>query len=296
MKPPLLISLLLLAAAPNEVVVGQGESLSQVARRALGDERGASELKALNGITDEKVAPGTTLKLPGPDRDQALKALSSARSAINQAHSDKARQKEALAKLQEAESHFQGARYKEAAEAADGAWKLAWNSSEGSRFQVAVNGDTTTVVAIKGPPVRVENSAGNRQLAPGERVEVKKGQAPPPPPPPVPTLLPPSPLKPEEDTRLKLKADKRGNLGPVLLSWQPVEGAEQYELELVPAKGEPRTLTVSATQTRVALREGRYTWKVRALAQGARSEPSAERSFELQEKEIRLDVKGTGWK
>ncbi|HME90224.1 MAG TPA: LysM peptidoglycan-binding domain-containing protein, partial [Myxococcaceae bacterium] len=55
-------------AAPPTVVVQQGESLAQVAKRTLGDERAAAELKALNGLSADNVPAGTTLHLPGPAR------------------------------------------------------------------------------------------------------------------------------------------------------------------------------------------------------------------------------------
>ena len=79
MKSSLLLALLMLA--PTEVVVRDGESLAQVAQRALGDRGSASELKALNGLKDDAVAPGTKLKLPGPDRGRAQHSLTTARNA-----------------------------------------------------------------------------------------------------------------------------------------------------------------------------------------------------------------------
>ncbi len=122
MKGSLLLAMLMLA--PSEAVVRDGESLAQVAQRTLGDRGGASELKALNGLKEDAVAPGTKLKLPGPDRARAQSVLETARNAVNHADAKVARREEAVAKLKEAEAHFQNARYEDAAQTADGAWKL----------------------------------------------------------------------------------------------------------------------------------------------------------------------------
>ena len=119
MKAAIILLSFLLQAAPAEVVVREGESLQAVAERSLGDARGASELKALNGLTSDAVSAGTTLKLPGPDRSLALSALVAARNALEQADAKAARREEAAAKLKEAEGHFQVANYKEAARSAD---------------------------------------------------------------------------------------------------------------------------------------------------------------------------------
>ena len=62
-------------------VVSERETLSQVAERALGDPKGASELRALNGLTSDTVPAGTTLKLPpAEDRERARSALETART------------------------------------------------------------------------------------------------------------------------------------------------------------------------------------------------------------------------
>ncbi|MCY1080786.1 LysM peptidoglycan-binding domain-containing protein [Archangium lansingense] len=295
MKSSLLLALLMLA--PTEVVVRDGESLAQVAQRTLGDRGGASELKALNGLKDDAVAPGTKLKLPGPDREHAQRSLTTARNALAQA--DKAaRREEAAAKLKEAESYFQGARYEDAAQAADGAWKLVSTSPppQPGGFSVAVDDKgNTTVESKSGPPVRVEAEGVTRPVYAGESVRVEKGQ---PPPPPRAPLGVPQLTQPPHKQKLTVQPAK-GGPSPVTLSWKPVEGAEGYEVELVSVRGEKRQLPANTHQLKVPLSAGAWRWSVRAVTREARSEASAEQSFEVAEaqaKPINLHVKPTNWK
>jgi LysM repeat protein len=293
MKSSLLLALLMLA--PTEVVVRDGESLAEVAQRTLGDRGGASELKALNGLKDNAVAPGTKLKLPGPNRELAQRSLTTARNALAAADTQAARREEAAAKLKEAEAHFQGARYDDAAQAADGAWKLV-AATQPTAFTVNVNDKgTTTVESRSGQPVRVEAEGVTRPVYPGESVRVEKGQPP---------TLPRAPLGVPQPTspadRLKLTVQPaKGGASPVTLAWKPVEGAEGYEVELVPVHGEKRTLQASANQVRVSLAAGAYRWSVRAVSREARSEASAEQGFEVAEapaKPINLQVQPSKWK
>jgi LysM repeat protein len=296
MKGSLLLAVLMMAPG-TEVVVRDGESLAQVAQRALGDRSGASELKALNGLKDDAVAPGTKLKLPGADRVRAQSVLETARNAVKQADAKAARREEAVAKLKEAEAHFQSARYEDAAQAADGAWKLlSASASQPTAFTVAVDEKgTTTVKSVSGQPVRVEAEGVTRPVYAGESVRVEKGQ---PPPLPRPPLAVPQPLQPADKLRLSVQFAK-GGLGPVTLAWQAVEGAEGYEVELVPARGEKRVLTATAAQLKVALPAGAYRWSVRAMARDHHSESSAARVFEVTEaspKAINLQVQPSKWK
>lgn len=296
MKSSLLLALLMMAPT-TEVVVRDGESLAQVAQRTLGDKGGASELKALNGLKDDAVAPGTKLKLPGADRARAQSVLETARNAVNQADAKAARREEAVAKLKEAEAHFQSARYEDAAQAADGAWKLlSASASQPTAFTVAVDDKgTTTVKALSGQPVRVEAEGTTRPVYAGESVRVEKGQ---PPPPPRSPLAVPQPTQPADKLRLSVQFAK-GGVGPVTLAWQAVEGAEGYEVELVPARGDKRVLPATTAQLKVTLPAGAYRWSVRALARDQRSESSAAHAFEVAEaepKSINLQVKPTNWK
>jgi hypothetical protein len=291
MKSSLLLALLSLAM-PSEVVVGEGESLAQVARRTLGDERGASELKALNGLKDEAVAPGTKLKLPGPARERAELSLSAARNAVAQAEAQADQRGQAVARLKEAEAHFQSARYDEAAQKADESWKLL--APKPTRLTVVVDEQkgTTTVLARSGQ-AKVEAQGVTQSLNAGETVRVERGA---PPPPPRPKLGVPQPTQPAHKLKLVL-GPTSGGLGPVTLSWKAVEGAERYEVELVPAQGERRVLSANTPQLQVPLAAGSYRWSVRALIQDLRSEASPERGFEVQERLLPLEVRGSSnWK
>jgi LysM repeat protein len=295
MKGSLLLAML--ALAPAEVVVRDGESLAQVAQRTLGDRGSASELKALNGLKDDAVAPGTKLKLPGPDRARAQSALDTARSAVKHADAKVARREEAVAKLKEAETHFQHARYEDAAQTADGAWKLlSASASQPTGFTVAVGDDgTTTVKSTAGQPVRVEAAGVTQSVDVGQVVRVAKGQ---PPSAPQPVLGVPQPTQPADKLKMTVQPAK-GGLSPVTLAWRPVEGAEGYEVELMPVRGEKRVLTASVAQVRVSLPAGAYRWSVRALSREARSAASPEQGFEVAEtpaKGINIEVQSTKWK
>jgi LysM repeat protein len=295
MKAAIVLLSFLLQATPIEVVVREGESLPAVAARSLGDARGASELKALNGLTSDSVPAGTTLKLPGPDRSLALSALVAARNAVAQADSKAARREEAAAKLKEAEDHFQSANYKEAARAADGAWQLvSASASQPSAFAVEVGerGDTTVTVR-SGKPVRVEAEGVTRQVYAGESVRVEKGQ---PPPSPASPPVAPLPSSPADGKKFTFQPHK-GLLGPVTLAWKPVEGVQHYEVEVHKPAGDPLLLRVTTAQaTLPTLPAGRYRWTVRALGVDAKSEASATRHFELIDGSLRLDVKSSQWK
>ncbi|MDY7228758.1 LysM peptidoglycan-binding domain-containing protein [Hyalangium rubrum] len=293
-----LFLLVWLSATPAErlVVVNERESLAQVAERTLGDPKGASELRALNQLTSDAVAPGTKLKLPPEeDRARALSALETARSAVAQADRQATRREEASAKLREAEAHFQSADYQSAAKAADNAWALlSPGTGQPSSFQVKVSeGGDTTVSVQSGPPVRVNAESVTRPVSPGETVRVEKGQ---PPPPPAPPLEVPQLRSPSEGQKLKFTPIK-GQLGPVTLAWRPVPGAKQYEVEVHPVQGPPLRQTVPATQWQLpALPAGRYRWTVRALGESQKSDASAERLFELIEDRVKLQVGEPSWK
>jgi len=295
------LALWLSAAAPAEITVQAGEDLPKVARRALGDERAASELKALNGLESEALREGTVLKLPGPGRALAVSALTAARNALRQAGADGPRNIEAARQLADAEALFQAAKYQEAAKAADGAWRLVSADARGpTQFSVHVDGDGKTEVKAKaGQPVRVEAEGVVQPLYPGETVVVTKGE----PPkkageePPHPALEAPIPLFPAEKAKLELKPSP-GGLGPIALSWKAVAGAAAYEVEVVPAAGgKPLSLRVEKPEAKIdALPAGKYTWTLRALSEKGRSERSAKLLFEVAPDTLFLKVKTTKWK
>ncbi|OJH34704.1 LysM peptidoglycan-binding domain-containing protein [Cystobacter ferrugineus] len=283
----------LLSLAPGEVEVRAGESLDQVAERTLGNRDRASELKALNKLQGDTLVPGTKLKLPGADRERAQMALESARNSVAQADPKSPQHEEALAKLKEAESLFHNERYAEAAQTADDAWKrLAERPAQPTRLSVVVNDRGDTVVKAVSGRVSVEGGGTTRVIEDGASVQVEKGQAP------RLVLGVPHPTQPGDKQRLSVKPDKSG-LQPVRISWQAVQGAESYEVELVPAQGERRVMPASQPQLQVPLAAGTYRWSVRALARDSRSEASAEQGFEVAEppaKRLPVKVKSSKWK
>lgn len=292
-----LFLLVWLAAAPSEreVVVQERESLAQVAQRTLGDPNGASELKALNGLTSDAVPAGTTLKLPPEaDRSKAMSALAAARNAVAQADRNAARREEASAKLNEAEAQFASADYESAAKTADSAWALlSPGAGQPSTFRVKVEeGGDTTVSVQTGPPVRVRSESKTQPVNSGQIMKVVKGQ---PPPAPEAILAPPQPRTPNDGSHFKFVPVK-GQLGPVTLTWSAVTGAKEYLVEVQPPEGTPLRHTVSATQWQLPpLPAGRYRWTVRALSGSQQSNASTEHLFELAEDQVKLQVGKPTW-
>lgn len=289
MSALLAFALLLGGAASGEVVVLEGETLAEVATRALGDADSAAELRALNSLQGDQLTAGTTLKLPGPDRALAVSALAAARHAVDQADSTAANRQEASLRLKEAETLFKSARYQEAAKAADAAWQLVSASArEPTRFAVKVEENGSTEVKSRsGQPVRVESAGVAAPVYAGQSVKVEKGQ---PPSPPELPLTAPTPLAPDDGK--KVSAAQATQL---VLSWSAVRGASAYQLRL----GGPKPLLLEVKRTRAKLPPlppGTYQWSVRALSQKSRSEPSRDRSLEVLEEPLKLEVGKTEWK
>lgn len=300
MKAALLLSALLGAAAAREVVVQPKETLADVARRTLGSADAASELKAINHLSSDSVPAGTQLLLPGPERDLALSAIASAKSAVHQAKPGAARS-EASGRLEDAEKLLSTAHYAEAAGQADGAWKLVSQRPEdASHFAIQVADDGTTRVHVdSGIPVRVEAEGRTRAVSPGETVLVRRGEAPG-----APTgpslasgsgvLEAPELLSPAANLRLSLDPKGKG-VGPLRLSWRVVAGARGYLVEL---KGpSPQTLrTTRAEASFPTVLTGSYRWSVRALALDGALGPAAERGLEVSAGNIKLEVQTPDWK
>ena len=179
MRPVLLALVCLATPSARETVVQPNETLADVALRTLGAASAASELRAINHLDSDVVVAGTQLLLPGPERDLALSALASAKSAVRQAKAGAARN-EASERTAEAERLLSAGRYAEAAAEADSAWKLLSQRVEDpSRFAVQVAPDGTTRVHVdSGIPVRVEAEGRTRAVSAGETVLVHKGEPP----------------------------------------------------------------------------------------------------------------------
>ncbi|WP_163867387.1 peptidoglycan-binding protein LysM [Myxococcus eversor] len=298
MRTALFLLAWLSAFPPDTTVVGPQESLREVAERVFGDASATAELRALNGLASDAVAPGTRLKLPGQERALALKALETARTLVAQAKGE-ATLPEAEARLGEAEVYFRTARYAQASEAANAAGTLVstGRAPHPSAFSVHVEPDagTTTVSVTRGPPVRVEAEGVTRPVASGETVLVEKGQ---PPVAPTPPLAVPQPEQPKQGAVLKRRADAKKQLGPVKLTWAAVPGVERYEVEVARDLEGAAVVTQTTTTPEVtmpALAAGRYWWTVRAVGGAGRSEPSAVRRFELVPERLPINVKKGPW-
>ncbi len=287
-------SAVLLSASITSVVVQPGETLEQIAERALGDRRAASELKSLNGLSVDEVKPGISLRLPGPERARALSALLAARNALSQADASTEGHDEATASLRKAEQLFQTARYDESAVAADATWRLLSGSTQrNTRFAVQVVDGETKVTSKSGQPIRVEREGLTRPVNPGQTLTLPN------PAPHATALLPPTLLSPSDQSRVSMKPTEKG-LGPMTLTWQSAPGAARYSVEIVPLEGSPGkpvALSVEKPEARVPLAAGKYAWSVRAVAsENEQSEPSPRRIFELSVEPLKLEVKETRWK
>jgi LysM repeat protein len=284
----------LTATATAVVVVQPGETLEQIAQRALGDARGAAELKSLNGLTADSVPAGTSLKLPGPERARALSALLAARNALSQSDPSATGHGEASASFDKAEQLFQAAKYDEAAAAADATWRLLSGSTQqNTRFAVQVVDGVTKVSSQSGQPVRVEREGLARPVHPGQTLTVGSQI------PPAGALDAPSLIFPSDLARVAMRPTEKG-IGPITLTWQAVPGAARYSLEIAPVEGtpgKPTALNVERPEARVALSAGKYAWWVRAVeSEGGQSVASSRRTFELSIEPLKLEVKKTPWK
>ncbi len=284
-----LASAAVLTASAAVVVVQPGETLEQIAQRTLGDAKAAEELKALNGLSDDSVPAGTTLKLPGPERAHALSALVAARNAVAQSGS-RANGSKASESLSKAERLFRAAKYAASAAAADETWKLLSGATQQStRFAIQVGDGETKVTSKSGQAVRVEKDGVARPVHPGQTITVARAIA----------LAAPSPISPPDLARMVVKTSEKG-VGSVALTWQAVSGAARYALEIVSLEqppGKPVVLNVERPEARVALPAGKYAWTVRALpAEGEKSDPSTRRSFELSVEPLKLEVTRPHWK
>ncbi len=297
----LVLALAFLSASPaRETVVQPKETLADVARRTLGSAEAASELKAINRLETDAAPAGTRLLLPGAERDLALGAIASAKSAVRQAKAGAARS-EASGRLADAEQLLSTAHYAEAAAQADGAWRLVSQRAEDpSHFAIQVAEDGTTQVHVdSGTPVRVEAEGHTRAVSPGETVLVRRGEAPGIPS--VPTgpagpgvLEAPVLLSPAPNFRLALDPVGKG-VGPLRLSWRAVSGARGYLVEL---KGpSPQTLRTTHSEANFpSVLTGGYRWSVRALGVEGGLGPAAERALDVTSGNIKLEVQPPDFK
>lgn len=228
---------------------------------------------------------------PPADQAKAQTAIDTARSAVSQA--DAGARADAEKRLAEAVEHLKAARYDAAKQKADEAWELvAREAGAASKFTVLVSDGGTEVTHVGGQAITVQDNRGkNVVLAAGQKVMVADAQG-------RGGLAAPSLLYPGEQARIRLKPTERG-LGPVTLTWTPVAGAKEYEVEYqVGEGGKPSLLKAQRAEVRLPpLPQGRVLWAVRSVSDGATSEPSARRWFELQPEQIKLEVKpGGGWR
>jgi hypothetical protein len=283
-------------ASAREVELKAGETLGTVARRELGDAKAAAELRALNGLSEEP-APGARIRLPGDERDRAVRAIAAARNALQKIDAGDLRE-QSRRQIAEAERHLSAARYVDAATAADAAWKLlSSRAPEHTRFTVAVSDrGETRVVSRSGQPARVEAQGVQRVVEPGQMVSIAKGT---PPSESAVALLAPVPESPASGAVLHLRPDAKGRLGPVRLSWSRAENARAYEVRLSPPGAAPPLVLTSAGNAidLPPLSAGTYTWTVKPLGeQVLESAPTEPWTFELRPQKLKLEVQGADWK
>lgn len=110
-------------------------------------------------------------------------------------------------------------------------------------------------------------------------------------------LSAPALLSPNDREKVKLKPTDKGP-GQVTLTWTPVAGAREYEVEFTVDNGKAILLKVSRAEAKLPpIPSGKVAWAVRSVGEGSTSEQSPRRSFELQPGDIILVVQPpTGWK
>lgn len=109
-------------------------------------------------------------------------------------------------------------------------------------------------------------------------------------------LSAPSLLSPSDGEQVHVKASERGP-GQVVLSWTPVAGAREYAVEFTVDNGKPILLKTARAEAKLPpIANGKVAWAVRTLGDGASSELSGRRWFQLQPEPIKVEVKAGGWK
>jgi hypothetical protein len=185
----------------------------------------------------------------------------------------------------------------------------AADSGGSASLTIEVSDGGTKVHNKGGTWVSVTPNAGKTQvLAPGTRTEVGGGvpdmspnptaTASAPTPPSAPSRPPsaPSLLSPADGEQVKVRATDRGP-GQATVTWTPVAGAREYAVEFTVDNGKPIVLKTPRPEAKLPpIPGGKVAWAVRAVGDGAASELSSKRWFQLQAEPIKLEAKGGGWK
>jgi len=283
---------ILQAQVPGEAQLEAGQTLEDLAEKYFDDPLAADEIRALNNIpAGEQPEPGTTLKLPGKERDQALMALRVARQALQQAKADGAEEfaseqfKKTQKSFQTAEEARKRAAYQDCRRLADETWALARLARKESlarrpkknRFAVSVDKKgTTRIEVMAGDGVKVSAGKKSTTVKRGYGVRVQPGQEPEKA---RPQLLPPEPVLPNDGSILVTSS--------IYFSWKPVDGASRYVLLI--SKDQAglqlvRQLTTANTSYlfRSSLADGSYHWFTRTVdSQGLVGKASPSRQFTL---------------
>lgn len=266
-------------------------SLEELAEELFADPAVSEELRALNRIpAGAQPARGARLRLPGAERQAAVKALDVAAQAMTRAQAVEIRVEEHFTKageiLHQARAALRAARYDECRRLADEAWALARLSLRSgatpagkSRFSVAVDEKgNTTVGVLEGEGVKVVSGKHSAQVAAGEVVRFSPSL----PPAPAHKLLEaPQPLLPGEGALIITRS--------ILFRWQAVPGARRYVLLLSrDAEGLQPLRQISCEGTSYVLRtsveDGAYFWMLRSVdADGIVGPASPPRKLVLQE-------------
>ena len=278
--------------APAEAQLQAGQRLEDLAEKHFDDPGAADEIRALNNIpAGEQPKPGTTLKLPGKERDQALMALRVAKQALQQAKADGAEEfateqfERTQKSFQAAEEARKRAAYEDCRRLADKTWALARLARKESlarrpkknRFAVSVDKKgTTRVEVIEGDGVKVSAGKKSTTVKRGYGVRVKPGKEPEKA---RPQLPPPEPVLPNDGSILVTSS--------IYFSWKPVESASRYVLLISKDQAgfQPvRQLTTANTSYlfRSSLADGNYHWFTRTVdSRGLVGRASPSRQFTL---------------
>ncbi len=221
--------------AATTIQIGPEQTLEELAQQRYGDPSVAKEIRALNNISaGTQPKPGTTVRLPGPEREQALTALQAARQSLQKAHDNNCGQ-HAPDRLEKAKDKFDLAqkalsddKYNHCRIFADETWALTRllckevqeKDASTNRFSVSVDEKGTTAVEVKkGQAVKVTAGGQSINVKPGHAAIVKAGKQPEKP---KKLLQAPAPILPNHGSTLVTPS--------VYFSWNLVPGASRYVL------------------------------------------------------------------
>jgi len=280
------------ARPPEQIKLGSGQTLEDVAEKYFADPKIADEIRAYNKLSPgSQPEAGSIIRIPGVEREKAITTLDVAAQAVMQAKAGGAEEfapekyKAATDRLTKAKAARDKSDYTRCCALADETWALARLARKESlklrpkknRFAVSVDSaGTTRIEVLEGDGVKVTAGKKSTTVKHGQAVKVTAGK----PPEKIRKLLiAPAPVLPNNESILVTAS--------IYFSWKPVEGAARYVLLISrdPQGMKPvRQLTTPKPSylLRSSLPDGVYYWFLRTVdSQGLVGRVSPHRRFTL---------------